>query len=176
MLIGCVVYMINPCTLSVIARLAINKYLIAAERRHLLRCIGPTMLLVSFPMLIHFSFLPLSFSAIYSLKRGSQMPHQQGLPFITCWIHCSPFFFSSFISLTISQESLRHYATRWNTITSLSHSGVVMKASSVFQQRSPTNPMPPPHPRPSDERERDTVTSFLCQATDKSHCGWLVHL
>lgn len=38
MLIGCVVYTINPCTLSVIARLTINKYLIAAERRHLPVC------------------------------------------------------------------------------------------------------------------------------------------
>lgn len=82
MFIGCVVYRINPCALSVFAQLAINKYLIVAESP-CLRCIGPATLLVSFPMLIHFSFLPLSFSAIYSLKRGSQMPHQQGLPFIT---------------------------------------------------------------------------------------------
>lgn len=38
MLIGCVVYMINLCTLFVIAWLAINKYLIAAECTHLPVC------------------------------------------------------------------------------------------------------------------------------------------
>lgn len=39
-----------------------------------------------------FPSFPFSFSAIPSLKRSSQMPHQQGLPFIIRWIHCSPFF------------------------------------------------------------------------------------
>lgn len=38
--------------------------------------------------------------------------------------------FFSFITLTISQESWRHYATCCNTITSLSHFSIVL----VFQQ------------------------------------------
>lgn len=55
----------------------------------------PASLAVPFPALIHFSSLPSSFATAYSLKRGSQMPHQQGLPFITRQIHCAPPFLSS---------------------------------------------------------------------------------
>lgn len=40
-------------------------------------------------------------------------------------------FFFSFIPLTISQESWRHYAIRCNAITSLSHFSVVVKAGIV---------------------------------------------
>lgn len=83
MLIGRAVCVMNPRARS--RRLRAQ----AREPRHFVFA-RPSPFL---PALIHFSlpsfFLLPSFAAAYSLKRGSQMPHQQGLPFITRRIHCS---------------------------------------------------------------------------------------
>lgn len=121
-----------------------------------------TMGLVFLPVLIHFSISPLSFSAIPSLKRGSQMPHQQGLPFITCWIHCSPF---SLNPLTISQESQRHYAICCNTITSLSHFCIVVRVG-ILSTSTVLQHIPLSH-------ERDTLW-LPSSARQPSHtvAGW----
>lgn len=115
--------------------------------------------------LIHFSlFFHISFSAVTFLKRDSQLPYQQGLPFIICGIHCSPVF--SFIALTISRESRWHYATCCNTITSLSHFSVVVKAGTVFSSTVIQQIQIP-------SLERDTLWLLSLLPTTKSHCGCL---
>lgn len=123
---------------------------------------------------IYFSFLPSSFAAAYSLKRGSQMPHQQGLPFITRRIHCSLPLLSSVRPSSPPPHNKSGILETLRNALKLCYLIVVMKASTVSSnKRSPTAPPPPLQTR---KREKERVTSFLCQATDKSHRGWLVHL
>lgn len=57
---------------------------------------------------------------------------------------------------TISQESWRHYATRWNTVTSLSRWRRAQCLPTSVLQQLHFSPLPIPSvSRPSDERERD---------------------
>lgn len=73
--------------------------------------------------------------------------------------------FDTFISLTISEASWRHYAISWNTITSLSHFCVAAQAGTVSSNLPQSDKFNHPH-----TRLRLAVTSFLYQ-TAKSH--WL---
>lgn len=114
MLIGCMLYIINPCMLWVTVKMTTDKYLIVGVKLYVqhppmcsvaslfLRKISLTIGLIYFFPLIYPSFPSHSLPSRL-LKRGSQLPYQQGLPFIIRCIHCSPFF--SFIALTITQES-----------------------------------------------------------------------
>lgn len=70
--------------------------------------------------------------------------------------------FSSFITLTISQESWRHYATRCNTITSLSHFSVVAKAGTVSSNTAIQQIQMSP-------RTRETRCDFLPLPDNQSH-------
>lgn len=76
---------------------------------------------------------------------------------------------------TISQESWRHYATRWNTVTSLSRWRRAQCLPTSVLQQLHLSPLPIPSvSRPSDERERLWLPFSARQPI--SHCGWLVHL
>lgn len=115
-----------------------------------------------------FSRILFSLSALLSFKRGSQMPHQQGLPFIICSIHCSPFF--AFIRLTINREWWRHYAIGCNTITSLSHFSVAAKAGTV----SSSSVLRQIQLYPQTRGKRETHCDFLpLPGNQKSHSGCL---
>lgn len=110
------------------------------------------------PALIHFSFLPSSFPAAYSLKRGSQMPHQQGLPFIARRIHCSLPLLSSIHPSSPPPHNKSGILETLRNALKLCYLIVVMKAStcSVFQRAfSNSSGSPPPPPTASDKREKE---------------------
>lgn len=159
MLIGCMIYIINPRMPRMTFRCVDDEWFIFHCRHEAVCTASPNPPCV----------------ALCLKKKSAQQwvwyPHAHPFFFPSLLILCHPVFkkqltdapsagapfhhmlnpllaiFFSFISLTISQESWWHYAICCNTITSLSHFSVVVKAGTVSSNTVLQQIQIPPHTR-----------------------------